>query len=71
MLTLSSPAQKKEIKKGGSGGQGGVEEEEEEEGGGKVLCFKKVSLTHSFEAFLPLPDCFPEKEARTTQIVLQ
>lgn len=39
-------------------------------GGGTVLCFKKVSLTHSFEAFLPLPDSFPEKEAGTTQIVL-
>lgn len=69
MLTLLSPAQKKEIKKGGSGGQGGVEEEEEEEG--EARSFKKVSLTHSFEAFLPLPDRFPEKEAGTTQIVLQ
>lgn len=60
MLTLSSPAQKKEEKKGGRGG-----------GGGKVLCFKKVHLTHSFEAFLPLPDCFPEEGAGTVQIVLQ
>lgn len=71
MLTLSSPTQKKEEKKEGRGGKGGGERRGRGGEGGKILCFKKVSLTHSFEAFLPLPDCFPEEEAGTTQIVLQ